>query len=122
MADTTQIHELLPLTPIAFEIMLAIGDGEKHGYGIMRDMADRAGGKTVLHPGTLYRAIGRMVDSGLLEELDERPAPDFDDDRRRAYYCLTSLGRQVATAEAERLASQVGAARLKKFLPDSQTV
>jgi DNA-binding PadR family transcriptional regulator len=117
-----QVKDLLPLTPIAFEILLALGDGEKHGYGIMRDVAARTGGETTLHPGTLYRAVGRLVDAGLLRELEERPAPDFDDGRRRAYYRLTELGTQVAIAEAERLQSQVGAARLKHFLPDSQTV
>ena len=110
-----------PLTSMAFEILLAIGDGESHGYGIMRDVEERTGGKTNLYPGTLYRAIARMVDSGLLEELKERPAPDFDDDRRRAYYRLTRFGREAARAEAERLEALVGAARVKKFLPDSQT-
>ncbi len=122
MDETTQVDDLLPLTPMAFEILLAIGDGEKHGYGIMRDVEERPEGKTSLHPGTLYRAIGRMVDAGLLRELDERPAPEFDDGRRRAYYRLTQLGINVAIAEAERLQSQVGAARLRNFLPDSQAV
>ena len=111
----------IPVTPLAFEILLAIGDGEIHGYGIMREVEERTAGSTHLHPGTLYRAIARMVESGLLEELDERPAPDFDDDRRRAYYRLTRFGREAARVEAQRLERLVGAARVKKFLPDSQT-
>jgi len=100
---------LLPLTPVAFEILLSLSGGERHGYAIMRAVEQRTGGRTSLHAGTLYRALARLVETGLLEELDERPQPGSDE--RRRYYALTALGRAVAAAEARRLESQVGAAR-----------
>ena len=100
----------LPLTPVVFEIALALAAGERHGYEIMQDVERRTDGQIVLHPGTLYRALGRLLDQGLIEELDERPAA-CDDDERRRYYKLTALGHAVARAEVARLASQVSAAR-----------
>ena len=100
----------LPLTAVVFEIMLALGAGERHGYEIMQDVERRTDGRIVLHPGTLYRALGRLLDQGLIEELDERPAAGRDDERRR-YYRLSALGRAVARAEVERLAEQLAAAR-----------
>jgi DNA-binding PadR family transcriptional regulator len=100
----------LPLTPVVFEIALALATGERHGYEIMQDVERRTDGQIVLHPGTLYRALGRLLDQGLIEELDERPAAGHDDERRR-YYRLTPLGQAVARAEVGRLASQVSAAR-----------
>ena len=99
----------LPLTPVVFEIALALASGERHGYEIMQEVERRTDGQIVLHPGTLYRALGRLLDQGLIEELDERPSSG--DDERRRYYRLTSLGHAVARAEVERLASQVTAAR-----------
>lgn len=103
----------LPLTPVAFEIALALADGDRHGYQIMQEVERRSEGRIVLHPGTLYRALGRLLDEGLIEELDEPPEPrDLRSaDERRRYYRLTTLGRAVARAETERLASQVSAAR-----------
>ena len=100
----------LPLTSVVFEILLALAAGERHGYEIMQDVERRTDGRIALHPGTLYRALGRLLDQGLLEELEERPASDRDDERRR-YYRLSALGRAVARAEVERLANQVSAAR-----------
>ena len=105
----------LPLTPVAFEIMLALADGEQHGYSIMREVELRSGGSVVLHPGTLYRALARLLESGLIQELEERPDPAHDDERRR-YYQLSARGIAVARAEAERLAGQVAAARARKLL------
>src|SRR5437899_1716163 len=99
----------LPLTAVVFEILLALADGERHGYDVMQDVEQRTGGRIVLHAGTLYRALSRLLEQGLIEELDERP--DRDGDERRRYYRLTTLGRAVARAEAARLASQVSAAR-----------
>jgi DNA-binding PadR family transcriptional regulator len=104
------VERFLPLTSVVFEIMLALAAGERHGYEIMQDVERRTDGRIVLHPGTLYRALGRLLDQGLIEELDERPASDRDDERRR-YYRLSALGRAVARAEVERLANQVAAAR-----------
>ena len=105
-----QADRFLPLTPVVFEILLALAAGERHGYEVMQDVERRTDGRIVLHPGTLYRALGRLLDQGLIEELDERPAADRDDERRR-YYRLTALGRSVAHAEVDRLANQVAAAR-----------
>jgi len=105
-----QVDRFLPLTPVVFEIALALAAGERHGYEIMQEVERRTDGQIVLHPGTLYRALGRLLDQGLIEELDDRPGGDTDDERRR-YYRLTPLGHAVARAEVERLASQVTAAR-----------
>jgi len=103
------VERFLPLTPVVFEIALALAAGDRHGYEIMQDVERRTGGQIVLHPGTLYRALGRLLDQGLIEELDERPAAG--DDERRRYYRLSPLGHAVARAEIERLASQLSAAR-----------
>ena len=113
--DKLRIDQFLPLTPVAFEILLALADGEQHGYSIMREVELRSGGSVVLHPGTLYRALARLLESGLIQELEERPDP-ADDDERRRYYQLSARGIAVARAEAERLAGQVAAARARKLL------
>ena len=110
-------ESLLPLTPAVFNILLALADCECHGYGIMREVDERTGGKMRLGPGTLYRSIKGMIADGLIEESDERPDPKLDDERRR-YYRLTEFGRRVAIAEANRLANLVIVARAKKLLPD----
>ena len=104
------VERFLPLTPVVLEIALSLAAGERHGYEIMQDVERRTDGTIVLHPGTLYRALGRLLDQKLIEELDERPAGEGDDERRR-YYRLTALGHAVARAEVARLASQVSAAR-----------
>lgn len=109
----------LPLTSVVFEIMLALADGERHGYRVMLDVERRTGGAVRLRPGTLYRAINRMLESGFIEETEDRPDPSIDDQRRR-YYRLTHVGRRVAAAEAERLASAVQSARAKKLLHGKQ--
>jgi DNA-binding PadR family transcriptional regulator len=106
---------LLPLTPAGFHILLALADGEKHGYAVMQEVAKRSQGKVRLGPGTLYGSIKRMLSEGLIEESDERPDPKLDDERRR-YYRLTEFGQRVAEAEAERLAGLVDAARAKMLL------
>jgi DNA-binding PadR family transcriptional regulator len=105
----------LPLTPAMFHILLALADKERHGYEIMREVDERSDGKVRLGPGTLYGSVKRMLSDGLIEELDERPDPELDDERRR-YYRLTNLGHRVAVAEAERLERLVKNARAKKLL------
>jgi len=111
-------ESFLPLTAVVFEILLALAGGDLHGYDIMREVESRSGGSVVLHAGTLYRALARLLSARLVEELDERPGPDEDDERRR-YYRLTKLGREVAMAEARRMASQVQAARSRRLLKGS---
>jgi DNA-binding PadR family transcriptional regulator len=107
--------DFLPLTPAMFHILLALADSERHGYDIMREVDERTNGSVKLGPGTLYGSIKRMLADGLVEELEERPDPALDDERRR-YYRLTDFGHRVAVAEAERLARLVKSARLKKLL------
>lgn len=104
----------LPLTPVAFEILLAFVEGPRHGYGVMLEVEGRRDGIRTLRPGTLYRAIGRLLEQGLLEASCSPPASPAGDQRRR-YYRLTTLGRGVAAAEARRLERAVEAARAKKL-------
>lgn len=106
---------LLPLTPAVFNILLALADGEKHGYGIMQEVEANTEGRVLMGPGTLYGSIKRMLQTGLIEESDDRADPDLDDQRRR-YYRLTGLGRRTLQMEAERLAAQVRLARAKNVL------
>jgi DNA-binding PadR family transcriptional regulator len=108
--------EYLPLTPAVLDIVLALGDDELHGYGIMREVRRRTDGRRRLAPGTLYRSLRQMQERGLVAESDERPDPSLDDERRR-YYRLTELGRKVAAAEIERLEGLVRAARSKGLAP-----
>jgi len=103
-----------------FQILLALADRERHGYHIMREVEERTRGNVKLGPGTLYGSIKRMIGDGLIEELDDRPAPDLDDERRR-YYRLTDFGFRVASAEAQRLEQLVRSARAKKLLPRTKT-
>ena len=113
---TRRPEEFLPLTPAMFHILLALADRERHGYHIMREVDERTGGNVKLGPGTLYGSIKRMMADGLIEELEERPDPELDDERRR-YYRLTDFGFRVASAEAQRLEQMVRSARAKKLLP-----
>lgn len=119
MTPSPDPHEPLPLTTIVFQILLALADRERHGYGVMQEVEDRTGGAVKLRPGTLYRALSRMLEDGWLEEVEDRPDPELDDERRR-YYRLTDLGRRVAAAEARRLAREVEWARDKKLLRPSE--
>jgi DNA-binding PadR family transcriptional regulator len=103
---------LLPLTPAVLHIMLALVDSERHGYGIMQEIAQRTGGTVHMGPGTLYGSIKRMMADGLVEESSERPDPALDDERRR-YYRLTAFGQRVIRAEVRRLEQIVRQAQLK---------
>jgi DNA-binding PadR family transcriptional regulator len=103
------------LTPAVFHILLALADGESHGYGIMQDVERFTNGDTRLGPGTLYRSIQRMLVDGLIEELAISLHDEVDEDRRR-YYRLTAKGLEVAKREARRLADLVNAARHRGLL------
>jgi DNA-binding PadR family transcriptional regulator len=104
--------ELLPLTPPVFHILLSLTGEERHGYGIMQDVARQTEGALQLGPGTLYGCLKRMLAAGLVEESEERPDPALDDERRR-YYRMTAFGNKVVRAEAQRLAGAVTVAMAK---------
>jgi DNA-binding PadR family transcriptional regulator len=108
-------HSFLPLTPAVFNILLALADGEKHGYAIMLEVEANTNGTVKMGPGTLYGSIKRMLAAGLIEESDERPDEALDDQRRR-YYRLSGLGERALRQEAERLAGQVRIAQMKHVL------
>ena len=112
--------QILPLTPIVFHILLSLADGEKHGYGIMQTVAADTDGKVRIPIGSLYGAIQRMQALGLIEETDERPAPELDDERRRHYYKLSGLGQQALKAEVQRLSNAVTIAKRKQILAEIQ--
>lgn len=112
---------LLPLTPAVFHILLALADAERHGYGIMQEIALRTDGKMRMGPGTLYGSIKRMLADGLIEESGERPDPALDDERRR-YYRLTEFGLRVAQAEARRLSDLVHVAQFKRLLGGAESM
>ena len=105
-----------PLQPAVFHILMALAGGEQHGYAILRTVREQTGGRVRLGPGTLYRSIQRMLEDGLIRELDERPDPEFDDERRR-YYQISHAGRAAARAEARRLAALVDLARQAGLAP-----
>ena len=116
MTTSTQNPEsFIPLTPAVFHILLALADGEKHGYAIMQEVEAISHDQIKMGPGTLYGSIKRMIASSLIEEVDERPDPQLDDQRRR-YYRLTGLGVAVLNEEATRLESLLERARTKQVL------
>ena len=106
-------QRFIPLKTNWFHIMLSLASGEQHGYGIMQEVLNRTTGKLRLWPATLYGSIKRLIEADLIEESDERPAPELDDARRR-YYRLTGLGRRVLDAECERLQELVRTIRVKQ--------
>lgn len=99
-----------PLAPAAIHILLALGPGERHGYGIMAEVANQTGGRVRLAPGTLYTNLKRLVAGGLIAESEERPDPERDDQRRR-YYRLTPFGQQVVADEVARMSALVAGAQ-----------
>jgi DNA-binding PadR family transcriptional regulator len=109
------VESFLPLKPNWFHVLLSLADGPNHGYAIMQEVLDRTDGKLRLWPATLYGTLQRLIESGLIEETDLRPAPDLDDARRR-YYRLTTLGRDVLRAESARLEDLVRVIRSKRTL------
>ena len=99
-----------------FHILVALADKDRHGYSIMQEVAARTDGAVRLSPSTLYSAIKRLLEEGLIEELAERPDPDNDDERRR-YYRLTKAGRRAAADEAKHLEKLLADARSSGLLP-----
>jgi len=115
MKKAADPESFLPLKPNWFHILLSLSEQEQHGYGIMQDVLERTHGKVRLWPTTLYGTIRKLIDAGLVEESDDRPAVELDDARRR-YYRLTSLGSRVLAAESQRLEELVGVLRSKRGL------
>lgn len=113
-------ESLIPLKPDLFQLLLVLLDGEAHGYALMREVAQRTDGGVRILPGALYRHLRRMLELGMIEERDRRPAADAGDERRR-YYAITPLGRRVAEVEAVRLAKLVERARAKDLLKSPGT-
>jgi DNA-binding PadR family transcriptional regulator len=108
----------LPLRPVEFHILLALAGEERHGYAILQEVADLTDGELEMEPGTLYRALHRMLRDGWVVESARRPAADLDDERRR-YYRITAAGRRVAAAEAARLQRLVAVARAHRLLTNA---
>ncbi len=109
-------EDLLPLTPAMLHVLLALAEGEKHGYAILKEVSRRTNGEVSLGAGTLYALVKRLLADGLIVETDDRPDPSLDDERRR-YYRLTPFGRDVAVAEVRRLQTIVAHARTLRLVP-----
>ncbi|RPI91643.1 MAG: PadR family transcriptional regulator [Chloroflexi bacterium] len=111
---TTVDH--LPLTPAVFYILLALSSGDRHGYGIMKQVEADSQGQVTMGPGTLYGSLKRMLDAGLVKESDKRIDPEMDD-QRRIYYQITGIGAQALAAELERYRHIVTIAQQRKLFP-----
>lgn len=105
-----------PLTPAVFHILLALSTGERHGYGIMKQVESDSQGMVTMGPGTLYGSLKRMLDAGLVKESDKRIDPEMDD-QRRIYYQITGVGAQALAAELERYRHIVAIAQQRKLFP-----
>ncbi len=112
----TDAQRYLPLTVPVFQILLSLTDQDLHGYAIIQDIRERTAGEVNLTASTLYAAIARLLDSGLIKELDSRPGPE-DDDPRRRYYAISPRGRDVARLEVGRLQRLIESARRKRLAP-----
>jgi DNA-binding PadR family transcriptional regulator len=111
-----EVPKLLPLPQAVFQILVALADQDRHGYAIMQDVALRTDGSLKLSPGTLYGSIKRMLEDGLIVEVETRPSRNEDDERRR-YYRITQFGRAIAQAEADRLTVLLRQARAVGLTP-----
>lgn len=116
--DKSPVKAPFKMTPVVFHVLLAMAEGETHGYRIMQEVEDRSRGGVKLGPGSLYFTINRLLDSHMIEESDQRPDPDMDDARRK-YYRLTDFGRAVLSSELATWADIVAAARSKDLISDT---
>jgi DNA-binding PadR family transcriptional regulator len=119
--NDAQIEAHLPLTPLSIHILLSLVDEERHGYGIMKEIERLTDGLGMSATGPVYLAAQRLLESGMIVESENRPAPEFDDQRRK-YYRLTELGHKVARAEVERMARLVRVAFDKGLLQGTLTI
>lgn len=114
-------NNIQPLTPAVFHILLALSTGERHGYGIMKQVETDSEGKVTMGPGTLYGSLKRMLDAGLVKESDKRIDPEMDDERR-IYYQITDMGAKTLAAELERYKRIVTVAQERKLYPKTYGV
>jgi DNA-binding PadR family transcriptional regulator len=114
-----QIANFLPLKPQDYHILFVLLDGERHGYGMVKEIDHQTDGQIRLEAGNLYRSVRRLIKQGLIVESDRRPAPESDDERRR-YYGITELGTQVVAAETERMRAVVAAAETRLAVPNGK--
>ena len=119
--DFEEVAALLPLKPQDFHILFVLLDGERHGYGMVKEIDRQTNGQVRLEAGNLYRSVRRLIKQGLIAESDRRPAPESDDERRR-YYSVTEFGRQVVTAETDRMRSVVAAAEARLAVSDGEVL
>ncbi len=117
LEPTRSPQDFLPLTPLSFLVLMVLADRDSHGYGMIKEIERRTHAGTRPGTGTLYTALQRLMDDHLIQEAEQRP--DIGDDSRRRYYSLTTLGRQVAQLEAERMANLVGLAIDSDLLPQT---
>jgi len=115
MSDSRDPRDQLPLRPIEFEILLVLVGGDSHGYAIIKEAQERWSGNGPMETGTLYRALRRLTEAGMVVPFDRRPTPEAHDERRR-YFAITPFGKSVAAAEARRLEAQVKVARNRELL------
>ena len=116
-----EVAALLPLKPQDFHILFVLLDGERHGYGMVKEIDRQTNGQVRLEAGNLYRSVRRLIKQGLIAESDRRPAPESDDERRR-YYTVTEFGRQVVFAETDRMRSVVAAAEARLAVSDGEVL
>lgn len=114
-------NNIQPLTPAVFHILLALSTGERHGYGIMKQVETDSEGKVTMGPGTLYGSLKRMLDARLVQESDKRIDPEMDDERR-IYYQITDMGAKTLAAELERYKRIVTVAQERKLYPKTYGV
>lgn len=115
--DREAVDASLPLPPATFHILLALSDGERHGYAIIQEVEARTDGQLRLSAGTLYRSIARMVEQGLIAEVTRKASRQ--EDPRRRYYKITPFGTAVARAEMRRLTQLVKIARASGLTPEN---
>ncbi len=108
-------HDFIPLNPRDYLVLFSLTAEERHGYGIVKEVENHSAGSVRMDPSNLYRSLKRLINNGLVEESE--PRSDDNSDERRRFYSLTSLGRDVVSAEAERLSRLTEAARARDLIP-----
>lgn len=111
---------MTPLKPVDFLILLVLVEGERHGYGMLRDIAELTEGDVELDPGNLYRSLKRLLEAALIQKSARRPAPEADDERRQ-YYRLTAEGKKTAAAEARRMDALLSLSQTRKLLSEAKS-